>query len=110
MASSSRIGSWVSVSRRLRFPATCEVCGAPVGQAMVPFYLLAPRGQRARYRCYRDRHGRRTEVSSTLAPPVSAVAPGSRWTDGDLTSELPSSGGSAATPRLLPRVSSSSGD
>jgi len=79
MPSSSRIGAWVSVSRRLRFPAHCEVCGDPVGDTMRPFYLLAPRGQPARHRCYRDRHGRPGEVSSAPAPLGDDVRPGARW-------------------------------
>ena len=51
------IGTFTYCLRRLRFPASCECCGAAVGDGHTPHYFSAPRGQPARYRCYQCRHG-----------------------------------------------------
>lgn len=79
---SARVGQWTYACRRLQFPAKCDLCGDEVGRTMTPYYFRSERGQRARYRCWKDRHAGPGDVSSAKAPVAARVAPGSRWCDG----------------------------
>ena len=77
------IGSFTYCISRLRILATCEGCGAKVGDGTAPHPFSAPRGLKPRHRCYNCRLGKRGEATARQSPSAPPVLE-SKWTDGQL--------------------------